>query len=142
MFRELDKSAGGQRYHHRFHTELPTVMQLKAFANIMVEVRLVPCHYTVKRRFWISDSFVFRSSHNHAQELRSTRGDLGLLLAVSRGINAAVHQLVSFSEQLQVRGVKLATFGYANSAFVTFSAYASAGNRAGRHRAAAESRSS
>lgn len=32
---------------------------------------------------------------------------MGLLLAVSRGINAAVHQLVSFSEQLQVRDAKL-----------------------------------
>ena len=40
----------------------------------------------------------------YAQELRGTRGDLGLLLAVSRGINAAVHLLVSYSEQLQVCG--------------------------------------
>ena len=39
MFREVDKSSGGQRYHHRFNTELPTVAQLNEFANIMVEVR-------------------------------------------------------------------------------------------------------
>ena len=45
-----------------------------------------------------------RAPHMYAQELRGTRGDLGLLLAVSRGINAAVHLLVSYSEQLQVCG--------------------------------------